>query len=202
MRALRSIGHTLDRSAEADLCCIPAESGSEVTPMSSESDAKRPEIHVDNNWKERVKAEDAALDQRFHKTPPPQHTTKEPEPQTPPESAEKTAESKPLDPRLFPRAEFPTLVGMFSTQAMFALGLIPNPATGKSDVQLELARHFIDLLGVLDEKTKGNLSSPEHSLLEMTLHELRMAYVEAERQSSASGRQPAPAGQGDEAAST
>jgi hypothetical protein len=158
--------------------------------MPGESDTKRPEIHVDDDWKQRVKAEDAALDQQFRSEPPPQPTAAEQAEQQP------AAESEPLDSRLIPPADFHTLVGMFSTQAMLSLGLFPNPATGKAEVQLELARHFIDLLGVIDEKTKGNLSPPEHSLLETTLHQLRMAYVELTRPRTA-----APAEGGTQAAS-
>jgi hypothetical protein len=159
--------------------------------MSNESDAKHPQIHTDDDWKARVKAEDASLDQQFRETP-----SGEEKPAAEPAQTKSTGrEAKSVDPRLFPPADFPTLIGMFSTQAMFALGLIPNPATGKTEVQPELARHFIDLLGVLEEKTKGNLSPAEDSLLETTLHELRMAYVD-------SARRPAPVQQENEATST
>ena len=163
--------------------------------MSGDSDFKRSEIHVDDDWKRRVKAEDAALDQQFQSETAPQEPAAKPaepqkaEPQkTKPAETEtgKAAESRPLDPRMFPPADFQTLVGMFSTQAMLSLGLFPNPATGETEVQPELARHFIDLLGVLEEKTKGNLSPGEHSLLETTLHQLRMAYVELTRQPAVS----------------
>ena len=77
-----------------------------------------------------------------------------------------------------PPASFGTLVAMFTTQAMVSLGAIPNPATGKAEPQLELARHFIGLLGVLEEKTKGNLDPHESQQLIQSLHELRIAFVE------------------------
>ncbi len=76
-----------------------------------------------------------------------------------------------------PPADFSLLVSMFSTQAMVALGLIPEPGTGKPQTQLHLARHFIDLLGVLEEKTKGNLTEKETSGLSENLHYLRMLYL-------------------------
>ena len=116
-------------------------------------------IVTDEDWKERVKAEAAALDQRLRG-----------DEQSQPQSA-------PAQPQ-FPPADFLTLVSMFSTQALVALGLIANPITGKADVQLGLAKHFIDMLGVLENKTAGNLEPREASILSESLHQLRMAFVE------------------------
>ena len=62
---------------------------------------------------------------------------------------------------------------------MFALGQFPDPE-GKQVVQLEVAHHIIDMLGVLEEKTKGNLSQHEYVALNHLLHDLRMAYMAAE----------------------
>jgi len=81
-------------------------------------------------------------------------------------------------PIQLPPADFSTLVGMLSSQAMVTLGVLPNPATGKPAAQLEFARHFIDLLGILEEKTKGNLESEEELALKNTIHQLRMIYLE------------------------
>lgn len=77
-----------------------------------------------------------------------------------------------------PAPTFASLVEMCSMQAMLALGMIPHPTSGKPEVQLPLARHFVDLLGVIEAKTTGNLSPEEQSLLGGTLHYLRMSYVE------------------------
>jgi hypothetical protein len=76
------------------------------------------------------------------------------------------------------------LVQMFSTQAIVALGLVPDPQTGQTTPRPNLARHFIDLLGVLETKTKGQLTRDEEQLLTANLHELRMAYVECSRQAA------------------
>ena len=84
-----------------------------------------------------------------------------------------------VQPEQMPPATFSEFVAMLSTQAMIALGVIPNPVTEKQDVQLPLAKHFIDLLGILEDKTKGNLSDDEQSLLESTSHGLRMAYMKS-----------------------
>lgn len=82
-----------------------------------------------------------------------------------------------------PPADFGTLVQMFSMQAMVSLGAIPHPASGKPEVQLPLARHFIDLLSVVESKTKGNLSREEALLLDGSLHSLRMLYLESSKKS-------------------
>ena len=84
-----------------------------------------------------------------------------------------------------PPADFSTLVTMFSTQAMVAMGAIPHPSSGKAEVQLELARHFIDLLGVVEEKTKGNLSADETNLISSSLHYLRMSFIEQSKKPAA-----------------
>lgn len=89
-------------------------------------------------------------------------------------TAQSAADSMPMPP-----ATFEMLVSMFSTQAMVAMGMIPNPATGKAEKMPDLAKHFIDLLGVLETKTAGNLESQEKALLDSSLHSLRMAFMQA-----------------------
>jgi len=84
----------------------------------------------------------------------------------------------PHQPIQLPPADFSTLVSMLSSQAMVMLGVLPNPATGKPEAQLEFARQFIDLLSILEEKTKGNLESEEELALKNTLHQLRMIFLE------------------------
>jgi hypothetical protein len=95
-----------------------------------------------------------------------------------------------------PPASFPMLISMFSTQAMVSLGLMPNPLTGKAEPELILAKHYIDLLSVLEEKTVGNLEAQEKRMLGDSLHELRMLYVQQTR--AASGDQSGSAASGDE----
>ena len=77
-----------------------------------------------------------------------------------------------------PAANFETLVSTMATQALFAMGAIADPRTGESHQHLDLARHHIDMLTVLEEKTKGNLSEEEATLLAGTVYELRMRYVQ------------------------
>ncbi len=76
-----------------------------------------------------------------------------------------------------PQASFPTLVSLLASQAMAALGQIADPQTKQANVRLPMAKHFIDSLEVLQEKTKGNLSEIEAGMLENMLFELRLLYV-------------------------
>ena len=102
--------------------------------------------------------------------------TSAPEP-PPPESAEAdTTASEGRGTPPLPPASFETLVLSFGMQAQFELGF-----GGQADQEppnLDVARHSIDMLGVLKEKTKGNLSLSEDRLLENTLTELRFRYVQ------------------------
>jgi hypothetical protein len=80
-----------------------------------------------------------------------------------------------------PPPSFGLLVASFAAQASVALGQIPNPMTDKSEVNLELAKHAIDTLAILEEKTKGNLTAEEAGMLEGVLHQMRMSYLEASK---------------------
>jgi uncharacterized protein DUF1844 len=73
---------------------------------------------------------------------------------------------------------FATFVISLSTQALALLGEIPDPVQGRTVVDLEGARQFIDILGILQDKTRGNLDAREAALLEGALYDLRMKYVE------------------------
>ena len=63
------------------------------------------------------------------------------------------------------------------TQAMAMLGHMPDPSSGETMVNKPYAKHYIDTLDMLGEKTKGNLSDDESKILSEALHALRMAYV-------------------------
>ena len=77
-----------------------------------------------------------------------------------------------------PAIDFPTFVLSLATSAQVHLGMIANPGTGKQAADLPLAKQTIDILGVLQEKTKGNLSEDEDRLLEHLLYDLRVMYIE------------------------
>ena len=89
---------------------------------------------------------------------------------------EKTKEEEsPRGP--LPEGNFAALVSMLTTQALFALGLLQFKEQEKREPDLGLAKYNIDMLQTLQEKTKGNLSSEEETVLENTLNDLRMGYV-------------------------
>jgi hypothetical protein len=74
--------------------------------------------------------------------------------------------------------DFSTFALSLSHSARVHLGDAPDPATGKSDVDLPMARHSIDLLAMLQDKTHGNLTGAEEQVLTQALHDLRVRYVE------------------------
>src|SRR5262245_56685760 len=78
------------------------------------------------------------------------------------------------------------LLGL-STQALLHLGEIEDPASGRVERDLGAAKHVIDILGILQGKTKGNLEQAEEQLLDAVLYDLRMRYVELVRGPSREG---------------
>ena len=87
---------------------------------------------------------------------------------------------------------FIEFVMMQAQNAALFLGQIPNPQTGEGEVNLELARMFIDQLGMIQEKTRGNLSSEEAGVLKNTLANLQMAFVEVSRSGGGAGLSAGP----------
>jgi hypothetical protein len=80
-----------------------------------------------------------------------------------------------------PAVDFTTFVLSLSHSARLHLGDAPDPVTGKSDVDLPMARHSIDLLALLLEKTRGNLTGAEERVLTQELDDLRVRFVEVSR---------------------
>jgi hypothetical protein len=76
---------------------------------------------------------------------------------------------------------FSTFVLGLSTQALLHLGEIDDPTTGRLERDLEAAKHVIDILGLLKDKTRNNLEQAEDRLLDAVLYDLRMKYVELAR---------------------
>lgn len=79
---------------------------------------------------------------------------------------------------------FETFVVGLSTQALMHLGEIPDPQSGEAEADLEAAQQLIDIIGMLHEKTRGNLDQAEQNLMNAILFELRMKYVERARRGS------------------
>jgi Domain of unknown function (DUF1844) len=78
-----------------------------------------------------------------------------------------------------PPIDFTSFVFSLSTSTMIFLGVLPDPATSKQDVDLAMAKQHIDILGMLKDKTAGNLSEEEAAFLERSLYDLRMRFVTA-----------------------
>ena len=77
---------------------------------------------------------------------------------------------------------FIEFIMMQAQNAALFLGQIPNPQTGKGEVNLELAKIFIDQLAMIQEKTRGNLSNEEEQILRSTISNLQMVFVEVSQQ--------------------
>lgn len=114
-------------------------------------------IFIDEDWKSQIAAEKEELQREA------EEQTESPQPQP--------------QPGEVPPASLEMLVTMFASEAMMALGQLPNPATGELSISLDHARYAIDMLQMLQEKTKGNLDPNEAKMLEDLLHQLRMLFV-------------------------
>ena len=105
------------------------------------------------------------------------------------EEKEKAAESRKAEaagtapsmkeemPGTGPRIDFPSYVLSYYTQGLVLLGEVPNPMTNKREEDLEGARHTVDILTMLEEKTRGNLSPEEAQLIASVLYELRVKFM-------------------------
>lgn len=76
-----------------------------------------------------------------------------------------------------PKVDFSTFLLSLASSALVQLGEVPDPSTGKSELNLELAKHSIDIVCMLQDKIKNGLDPEETRLLEGILYELRMKYV-------------------------
>lgn len=95
---------------------------------------------------------------------------------------------------------FVEFVMMHAQNAALFLGQIPNPQTGRGEVNLELAKMFIDQLGMIQEKTRGNLTNEETTVLRNALSNLQMAFVEVSQSAPGAASAPSPEAPPDKAA--
>jgi len=75
------------------------------------------------------------------------------------------------------KIDFPSYILSYYTQGLVLLGEVPNPYTNKKEEDLDGARHIVDIVTMLQEKTKGNLAKEEERLVESVLYELRMKFM-------------------------
>ena len=132
----------------------------------SESSGEDRKIIIDEDWKSQVEAEREAQTQ--------------PEP---PDTAP-GVEGQTTQPEQLPPASFSFLVTTLATQTMVTLGQIPDPVEQKPIVRMQLAKHHIDSLSMLQEKTKGNLTSDESTMLDEVLHQLRILFVQVQSETT------------------
>jgi len=110
---------------------------------------------------------------------------KEPEKDKKPEGEEKAAEPKTEAPKEeterppLPEVNFSTLVFSLSSSALFHIGEIADPQTGEKKKDLPLAKHAIDTIAMLKEKTRGNLTEEEQKFIDSVLSDLQWRYVKA-----------------------
>ncbi len=90
-----------------------------------------------------------------------------------PEVASEKIEQTPL-----PEINFSTFIFSLNTSALLHLGEVPDPGTGKQQADLPMAKQTIDLLAMLEVKTRGNLTSDEENLIKHILYDLRLRYVQ------------------------
>ena len=78
-----------------------------------------------------------------------------------------------------PKIDFSSFILSLYSSGLVQLGIVEDPSTGKKTKDHEMAKHTIDMIAMLQEKTSGNLTGDEENLLKALLSELRMTYVEA-----------------------
>ncbi len=127
--------------------------------MAEEKKEAKKKIIIDEDWKQEAQKEKEILAAQ--------------------EKAEKEKPQKKSKARgPWPKGDFAALISMLVTQALFALGLLEVEGQER-EPDLEMAKYNIDMLETLEEKTKGNLTKEEETVLTKTLNEVRMAYVKA-----------------------
>lgn len=102
-------------------------------------------------------------------------------PADPGREPERADELPPDEPAAEPRGAFGLIVQILAMPAYAALGLVPDPASGRRRIDRAAAQEMIDLLAALERKTQGNLSFEESTFLSRILTELRLAFVEVSR---------------------
>jgi hypothetical protein len=91
-----------------------------------------------------------------------------------------TMDSAPSDKKeTLPRIDFSSFILSVYSSGLVQLGKVEDPSTGKKTINLDLAKHTINMIAMLEEKTRGNLTEEEDNLLKSLLSEMRLAFVEA-----------------------
>jgi hypothetical protein len=118
-------------------------------------------IIIDEDWKSQVEAERAQAAKATS---------------TPAATVTNEGSSETADPPM-PPASFELLLTTLATEALVALGQVPHPVTGKTQVQRNQAKFLIDTVDLLRQKTAGNLTTSEQQVIDSLLHQMRLVFV-------------------------
>ena len=136
--------------------------------------AEQPLLHIDTDWKKQAQEEKRKLAEEAEKK---KLAEAESNPAAAPRRGAGEGQSAAsAGKRQLPPASFASIVQSMMTQALFYLGDIAT-ASGEGGINLDMAKHHIDSLTVLEEKTRGNLTAEEQKFLDAALYETRMRFV-------------------------
>lgn len=145
---------------------------------------EEPKIIIDEDWKSQVEREKAEADAKAADSPTePKGTVEEILSGVVADEEAKQPEGETDDG--FPPPPPPSLmllVSTLATQAMAAMGQVPGDDGKPLPVNLPYAKHFIDMIGVLEEKTQGNVTDEEKQQISDALHQMRMFFVTVSQQ--------------------
>lgn len=149
----------------------------------ADTESGTPKLHIDSDWKAEAQREKERLAQKEQSRA----------------ARPGAAGAKPSQggEHELPEPTFRSLIGMLASQAVMGLGAMADPQTNRVIIDLEGSRFAIDLLDVLEQKTKGNLADDEKKELTQILAELRSRYVQianlVAKQMAAQSGEPEPA---------
>jgi len=135
---------------------------------------EKPSLHIDTDWKRQAQEEKKKLAEEESRKAASAPATPSAVGAGP--SSARTAAAAPGRAREMPAASFSVLVQSILTQILYYLGDLAGRG-GEPNVNLDMAKHQIDILGVIEEKTRGNLNDEEKRMLDTALYETRMRYV-------------------------
>jgi Domain of unknown function (DUF1844) len=138
---------------------------------------EKPSLHIDTDWKKQAQEEKKRLaEEEARKAKESAPTGPAPIAGASPSSPRPGGATATRGRPEIPPANFATLVQSILTQILYYLGDL-TARGGEPNVNLDMAKHQIDILGVLEEKTRGNITDEEKQLLDAALYETRMRYV-------------------------
>jgi hypothetical protein len=166
------------------------------------NDEQKPKLIIEGDWKNEARAEQQSQAQAQDEAKPDLSVDADWKAQAQQEKLRlaQEADTGGEQANQLPEADFRTLVSTMVTQALMAMGAIPEPSTGQRVAVLDLAKFHIDMLGVLEEKTKGNITDEESKMLSGALHELRMQFLHLQQTAAQQAQQQPQGGPGPQGA--